>query len=94
MPLAPSPGVASDLPPERRRAVVRHVLAAVYPDRLEASVVGTADDDAGLLVGVKAHPRGYISTAKYALVTVDADGQVVGGERCTGRELRRALDVE
>lgn len=83
-----------DLDSGRRDAVVDHVLDAVHPDRREGEVVGTAPRDGGLLVGVKVHPRGYLSTAKYALVTLDADGQVVDATACSGRKVRRELERE
>lgn len=79
------------LDPRTREAVVEHVLRAVHPDRLEAEVVDAAPVGDGLLVGVKVAPRGFVSTAKYALVTVDEEGRIVDAEACTGRELRRRL---
>lgn len=76
---------------DRRTTALQHVLSTVYPDRLSGSVRGTKRTDDGLLVGVKVDPRGYVSTAKYALVTVGDDGRVVDAESVTGSELRRAL---
>ena len=84
--------MAVDAPPAVREAAVDHVLASVHPDRLAAEAVGTAPLSGGTLVGVKAAPRGYVSTAKYALVTVDADGEVLDARGCTGREMREQLD--
>lgn len=83
--MAPDPG------PATREAAVEHVLREVYPGRLEAEVAGTATDERGPLVGVKVHPRGYLSTAKYALVVLDGEGAVLAAERCSGRDLRREL---
>lgn len=77
-----------------RERVREHVLASVHPDRREAEVVAVEPTAHGARVGVKAHPRGYLSTAKYALVTVDADGKVTAAEACTGRELRADLDAD
>ena len=82
-----------DLDPDLRAAATEHVLSAVYPDRLEAEAVDAAPLDGGYLVGVKAAPRGYVSTAKYALVTLDG-GAVVESESCTGRALRAAIAEE
>lgn len=82
------------LSPDTRAAVLAHVLRAVHPDRREAEVAEVALADDELLVGVKVLPRGYLSTARYALVTVDADGEVVAAEACTGRELHRALSSD
>jgi hypothetical protein len=85
--------VNEGLPADTRRRVLQHVLRRVHPDRREAEVVGVRPAvDGGRLLGVKAHPRGYLSSASYALVTVDEDGAVIGAEACTGRELRRVLD--
>lgn len=83
--------VTTDLSDDAYERVVKHVLREVHPDRVEGEVVGTAPVDGGLRVGVKVHPRSFFSTAKYALVTVDDEGQVVDSEACTGRELRRAV---
>ncbi len=94
-PVAARPTVVDDeLDPAVREAATDHVLRVVHPDRREAEVVGMAPADGGVLVGVKVHPRGYLSTAKYALVTVDADGRVVDAKACSGRELRRELERE
>lgn len=79
-----------ELDADTEKAVTRHVLREVHPDRLDADVVDAVPTDDGHLVGVKVAPRGYLSTAKYALVQVD-DGAVVGAEACTGRTLRREL---
>ena len=83
-----------DLDPDLRAAATEHVLRAVYPDRLEAEVIDAAPLDGGYLVGVKAAPRGYVSTAKYALVTLDAGGAVAESESCTGKALREAIAEE
>ncbi|PSQ16847.1 hypothetical protein BRD00_09740 [Halobacteriales archaeon QS_8_69_26] len=77
--------------PDPGKAAVRHVLQEVFPDRLEASVIGSTSRDGTVLVGVKAAPRGYFSTAKYALVTVDAAGQVVDAESTTRGDVAREL---
>jgi hypothetical protein len=96
-----------DLPPAIRRSALTHALRAVHPDRKEAEVedvvsgvtvgddpgAGPDDPDTGHLVGVKVHPRGYLSTAKYALVTVDDEGAVVDAEACTRWELRRRIET-
>lgn len=82
----------TDVQESARERAVRHVLHEVHPSRREGSVVGTVPVDDGLLVGVQVKPRGFISTAKYALVTVDDDGRVVRAEPATGREVRRAVD--
>ena len=79
-----------ELSEETRDAVLRHVLSEVHPDRLEAEVVATAPRGNGFWVGVKVAPRGYISNAKYALVTVE-DGAVVAAEACTGDDIRQSL---
>lgn len=79
------------LPDEARSAALSHVLREVHPDRLEAEVVEAVPEGDRWLVGVKAHPRGYLSSAKYALVTVD-DGAVVDSEACTGGELRERIE--
>jgi hypothetical protein len=88
-----SPGgrVAGELPAATRAAVLEHVLEQVHPRRREAEVVGMTPEGDGVVVGVKAHPRGYISVAKYALVTVDGSGDVVDAEACTGVTVRRRL---
>ena len=83
-----------ELDPDLRTAATEHVLRAVYPDRLEAEVVDAAPVDGGYLVGVKAAPRGYVSTAKYALVTLDGGGSVAESESCTGQALREAIAEE
>ena len=85
--------VTEDLDRDVRTAVIEHVLREVYPDRQEAEVVDTAPTSEGLLVGVKAAPNGYLSTAKYALVTVD-DGRIADVETCTGKVLRETLAKE
>jgi hypothetical protein len=84
--------VASELAPDTRQRVLEHVLRDVHPDRIEAEVVGVAPAADGLRVGVKAHPRGYLSSASYAVVTVDGERTVTESEPCTGGELGRALD--
>lgn len=70
---------------------VDHVLTTVYPGRHEGEVVGAHETTDGTVVGVKVAPAGYISTAKYALVTVDFTGDVVAAEECTKRELDARL---
>ncbi len=80
-----------DLSDAIRERAVKHVLREVHPGHTEGEVVGTAPVEGGLLIGVHVHPRGFFSTAKYALVTVDGDGRVVEAEACTGRELRWAV---
>jgi hypothetical protein len=85
--------VAAELPRAARAAALERVLRRVHPDRREAEVVGAVTTDRGHRVGVKVHPKGYLSTAKYALVTV-GEGEVTDAEACTGRELRRALAGE
>jgi len=82
--------VADELAPAVRTAVIKHVLRELYPDRREGTVVETAPLSDGMLVGVKVAPSGYISTAKYALVTVE-DGQVSDAEPCSGKTLRQEL---
>ena len=82
-----------DLDRDARAAVIEHVLRDVYPDRQEAEIVDTAPTSEGLLVGVKAAPNGYLSTAKYALVTVDG-GRIADAEPCTGKTLRRELEEQ
>jgi len=88
---APDRGGTSDVDPEE--VAVGHVLQEVYPDRREATAIGSAPADDHVLVGVQAAPRGYFSTAKYALVTVDADGTVVDAETTTRSGLQRRLDA-
>ncbi|NHN47778.1 hypothetical protein G9464_09235 [Halostella sp. JP-L12] len=83
-----------ELDPGLRAAAVTHVLRAIHTDRQDAEVVDAAPVDEGYLVGVKAAPRGYISTAKYALVTLDDGGTVVDSESCTGQALRAAIAEE
>lgn len=87
----PSERVDGALPPATRATVLEHVLEQVHPRRREAEVLGVASEGDGIVVGVKAHPLGYISVAKYALVTVDGSGDVVDAEACTGVTLRRRL---
>jgi len=82
--------VDEHLDPDVRSAVIEHVLADVYPDRREAEIVDAAPLRGGYRVGVKAPPKGYISTAKYALVTVE-DGRIVAADPCSGKALRREL---
>lgn len=79
-----------DLDESTREAVLNHVLSSVHPDRLEAEIVATAPRGDDVRVGVKVQPRGYVSTAKYALVTVE-DGEIVDAKACTGGELRTAV---
>jgi hypothetical protein len=88
-----SPGGRVDgaLSATTRAAVLEYVLERVHPRRREAEVVGVAPEGDGVVVGVKAHPCGYVSVAKYALVTVDGSGDVVDAEACTGVTLRRRL---
>ena len=83
-----------ELDPDLRTAAVTHVLREIHTDRQEGEVVDAAPVDEGYLVGVKAAPRGYISTAKYALVTLDGGGSVVESESCTGQTLRQAIAEE
>lgn len=83
--------MGQDIAPAVREAVLAHVLREVHPDRLEAEVLDAAPLDDGHLVGVKAAPRGYLSTARYALVTVDEGGRVVDAEACSRRAIRREL---
>lgn len=78
--------MVDELPPAVREAVVERVLREVYPDRTEATVVGSTVADGGRRVAVKAHPNGYLSSAKYALVTV-VDGRVTDAEACSGRDV-------
>jgi hypothetical protein len=85
-------GVASELAPDTRKRVLEHVLEDVHPDHAEAEVVGVAPAERGHRVGVKAHPRGYLSSASYAVVAVDGERTVTESEPCTGRELRLTLD--
>lgn len=82
-----------ELDPDVRETITRHVLREVHPDRLDAEVIDDAATDDGFLVGVKVPPRGYLSTAKYALVTVE-NGRVVDAEACSGKTLRRKLASE
>lgn len=77
--------------PDPGEVAVAHVLREVHPDRLDATVVGSTPVDGGHLVGVKVAPRGYFSTAKYALVTVDQDGGVVDAEPTTRADIDREL---
>jgi hypothetical protein len=80
-------------PPEPVRETAReHVLSVVHPDRLTAEVVTAAPGDAGWRVGVKAAPRGYLSVARYAVVTLDGDAAVVAADACTRPEMRAALE--
>ncbi|WP_135820872.1 hypothetical protein [Halostella litorea] len=78
------------LNPETRTAVIKHVLRELYPKREEGTILETVTLPNGVLVGVKVAPKGYISTAKYALVTVE-DGKVINAKRCSGKTLRREL---
>lgn len=80
-----------ELAPDVREAVIETVRRELYPDRRDAEILDATPTDGGLLVGVKAAPNGYISTAKYALVTVDDDGTIVDAESRSGKTLRREL---
>lgn len=94
--MAPAPEgkrVDGELDPDVRTAAIERVLRELYPDRQEAEIVDTAPVGGGHLVGVKASPNGYLSTAKYALVTVE-DGRIDDVEPCSGKELRRELPEE
>lgn len=86
--------MSPSLPDAVRTQVLEHVLREVHPDRRAGEVVGSIRADDGLLVGVKLSPRGFFSTATYALVTVDEDGRVVDARPCTGQELRRTVEPE
>lgn len=81
----------ADLPASVRETATEHVLSVVLPDRLSAEVVAAAASGDGWRVGVKAAPRGYLSSARYAVVTVDGEGAVVAADACTRPELRTAL---
>jgi hypothetical protein len=84
--------VDEDIDPDVRTAAIERVLGDVYPDRRDAEVVDAVPLDGRYVIGVKAAPNGYVSTAKYGLVTVDENGRVLNVEDCSGKTLRRELD--
>jgi len=87
---APSARVDEGLDPATRKAVIEHVLREIHPGRQEGTIRDTAPLPGGALVGVKVAPKGYVSTAKYALVTVE-DGEITAAESCSGQTLRREI---
>lgn len=81
-----------DLDASIRETAIEHVLEHIHDDRLKGHVIGASTTTDGHHIGVEIEPRGFISTAKYALVTVSANGDVLEAEACSGQELRERFN--